>query len=327
MSPSSDEAGELLRRRGLRSTPQRRAIFAAFHGGRAEHLSADEVYANASRSLPDLSRGTVYATLAEFTETGLLSAFGASEPVRYETNTAPHSHFRCRVCLRLFDLTGSALAPEQIRERGFTVERVEIRAEGVCVDCNDYLAGLKAGVRAISRSGPPIEALGASGTATAEVDGPLGRLLLAATPRGLTRIAFEEHGDADALRAYASSRRGSQTARRHLAEAAEKLGRYFAGAMTRVECDIDWGVLEAAGPSALRSTESIPYGGSRSYSDLGVRLSAHELGRIMGANPIPIVAPCHRVTRGTEVPTIFVGGPDRRLWLQHHEQRATRNSS
>lgn len=36
----------------------------------------------------------------------------------------------------------------------------------------------------------------------------------------------------------------------------------------------------------------------------------------MGANPIPIVAPCNRVTRGVEIPTTFVGGTDRRHWLE-----------
>jgi methylated-DNA-[protein]-cysteine S-methyltransferase len=42
----------------------------------------------------------------------------------------------------------------------------------------------------------------------------------------------------------------------------------------------------------------------------------------MGANPIPIVAPCHRVTRGAEIPTTFVGGTDRRHWLERHESAA-----
>ena len=37
------------------------------------------------------------------------------------------------------------------------------------------------------------------------------------------------------------------------------------------------------------------------------------------ANPIPIVAPCHRVTRGVETPITFVGGPERRRWLQAYE--------
>ena len=94
-----------------------RAILLAFSSGLGEHLSADEVHARASRELPDLGRGTVYATLAEFTEAGLLAAFGTSEPVRYETNTEPHDHFRCRLCLRLFDLD-TLKAAEQSMPRG-----------------------------------------------------------------------------------------------------------------------------------------------------------------------------------------------------------------
>ena len=229
MSLRSDKAGELLRDRGLRSTPQRRAILGAFRGDPTEHLSADEVYARAAESLPDLSRGTVYATLAEFSELGLLSAFGAPEPVRYETNTTHHAHFRCRLCLRIFDLASGLQNPEAITDPGFSVERVDTRAEGICAECNDYDAGLKAGARAISRSGPAADTLAAPGVATAILDGPLGALLLAATPQGLTRVAFEGHGDFDALRAHATSRRGSQAARRHLADATAKLRDYFAG--------------------------------------------------------------------------------------------------
>ena len=322
MSPHSDKPGELLRARGLRSTPQRRAILAAFHGGPAEHLSADEVYARAAESVPDLSRGTVYATLAEFSELGLLSASGAPEPVRYETNTSHHSHFRCRLCLRIFDIRSGLQNPEEITDPGFTVERVDTSAEGICAECNDYAAGLKAGARAISRSGPTTDTLAAPGVATASLDGPLGTLLLAATPQGLTRVAFEGHGDFDALRAHATSRRGSQKARRHLADAAAKLRDYFAGNTNRPHWVIDWAFLESAGEPALRSTESIPYASHRCYTDLTNAGSARDLDRIMGANPIPIVTPCHRVTRGIEIPTTFVGGPDRRHWLNSYETTA-----
>jgi Fe2+ or Zn2+ uptake regulation protein len=45
MSLSPDDAGELLRARGMRSTPQRGAILSLFGGGRTEHLCADEIYA------------------------------------------------------------------------------------------------------------------------------------------------------------------------------------------------------------------------------------------------------------------------------------------
>ena len=98
------DAGELLRARGLRVTPQRRAILGAFSHGADEHLSADEIHARAAAVVPELGRGTVYAALAELTELGLLAARGSPEPVRYETNTEPHQHFRCRLCLRLFDV-------------------------------------------------------------------------------------------------------------------------------------------------------------------------------------------------------------------------------
>src|SRR4051794_1406815 len=92
-----------LRAQGLRVTPQRRAILGAFAEHPDEHLSADEVHARAAAAVSELSRGTVYATLAELTELGLLAALGSADPVRYEANTRPHQHFACRLCRRLFD--------------------------------------------------------------------------------------------------------------------------------------------------------------------------------------------------------------------------------
>ncbi len=172
MTSSVDTAGEQLRVRGLRSTPQRRAILGAFVG-RSEHLSADAVYALAARSLPGLSRGTVYATLAEFSELGLLSAFGAPEPVRYEINTNQHAHFRCRLCTRLFDLTSGLQDPAAITDPGFVTERVDTQAEGICANCTEYASGLKAGARVIAQIGPADGTLDASGLAALQVDSPL----------------------------------------------------------------------------------------------------------------------------------------------------------
>src|ERR1700727_300565 len=185
-----EDASELLRARGMRSTPQRRAILSVFSGGRTEHLSADEIYARASEALSELSRATVYATLAEFSELGLLSAFGSPEPVRYDTNLEPHAHFRCRLCLRISDLDGGRQDPGEINDPGFVVERVEIRAEGVCDECTAYADGLRAGASAMRRSGPATDTFSASGVAVSEIESPLGTLILAATPQGLSRVAF-----------------------------------------------------------------------------------------------------------------------------------------
>lgn len=312
---------DLLRSHGLRGTPQRRAILAAFQGGRAEHLSADEVHARASRTLPDLGRGTVYATLAEFTELGLLAAFGVPEPVRYESNTCAHDHFRCRVCLRLFDLDGLPAVASSISQRGFLVERVETRAKGVCADCTDYLAGLRTAAQAILTTPPLGDSLHMRGTAVIEISTPLGPLLLAATQRGMIRLAFPEHADACQLRDLASNRRGSVVARRHLHQATRELSHYLTGDSRHLDCTIDWATLADHAPDVLQSTLEIPYGTTRSYTDMKVDRRARKLGEALGANPVPILTPCHRVMRGVETPEIFVGGAQRRTWLLAIERR------
>ena len=169
------------------------------------------------------------------------------------------------------------------------------------------------------KSGPATDTLLASGVAVSELESPLGTLILAATPQGLTRVAFDDHGDVDALRAHASRRRGSQAARGHLAEASASLQEYLSGERSLPVCSIDWGQLDSDAP-ALTTTEAIPYGTHRSYSTLDPGLSSRDLGRLLGRNPIPVLMPCHRVGRGIETPTAFVGGAVRRRWLEAHEQ-------
>jgi Fe2+ or Zn2+ uptake regulation protein/O6-methylguanine-DNA--protein-cysteine methyltransferase len=320
--PQSEETIRLtLRSHGLRSTPQRHAILNAFEKDTGEHLSAEEIHGRASSSLTSLSRGTVYAALAELTELGLLSAVGLPEPVRYELNTAQHDHFRCRLCLRLFDLDSdpdtAALGPPRA-----VVERVDVRSEGICADCVDYEAGLEQGVRAIQgQSGdlPWHSVLERAEVACVATDGPLGRVLLAASPAGITRLAFENHFDIHQLEARAATRRGSRTARQHLKTATGALERFIAGGSQEVECTVDPSGLASAA-KALCATRAIPYAGHDSYIKLLGELGPLELGRWMGANPMPVIFPCHRVSRGKEVPDTFVGDLDRRRWLEGHER-------
>lgn len=318
---SEETIRQTLRSNGLRSTPQRQAILNAFAEGTGEHLSAEEIHGRASRSLPSLSRGTVYAVLNELTQLGLLSAVGLPEPVRYERNTAKHDHFRCRLCQRLFDLEShpeqSGLGPPRS-----VVERVEVRSEGICADCVDYEANLEMGVRAIKRgtsSLPWAGLLQITEVACAATEGPLGKILLAASSSGLIRLAFEEHFDAEELEVRAATRRGSHAARKHLRSASDALAAFLGGESQEVECTVDRrGIASAA--LALEATRAIPYGSHASYTKLAGGLTPRELGRWMGANPLPLVFPCHRVSRGKEVPEIFVGGLDRRRWLESHER-------
>ncbi len=322
MPQTEETIRQTLRGHGLRSTPQRHAILKAFEHDSGEHLSAEEIHGRASSSLTSLSRGTVYAALAELTELGLLSAVGLPEPVRYELNTARHDHFRCRLCLRLFDLDSDPDAAGLGPPRS-VVERVDVRSEGICADCIDYKTGLEDGVRSIEgRSSDPLPwggVLESTEVACVARDGPLGRVLLAASPAGVIRLAFESHFDIRELEARAATRRGAHAARRHLKTAMDALERFLAGESQDVECTVDPSGLASAA-KALCATRTIPYAGHDSYIKLPGELPPLELGRWMGANPMPLIFPCHRVSRGKEVPDVFVGGIERRRWLEGHER-------
>src|ERR1700759_3878074 len=139
---TSDDVAGLLRRPRLRVTPQRRAILHAFRGTADEPLAAEEVMSRASQAVPEIGRGTVYATLAELAELGLLGSVGNPEPVRYEMNVTPHDHFRCRLCLRLFDIELGGRELEMRPLAGYAIEAVAVHAEGICAQCHDYERGL-----------------------------------------------------------------------------------------------------------------------------------------------------------------------------------------
>jgi methylated-DNA-[protein]-cysteine S-methyltransferase len=155
--------------------------------------------------------------------------------------------------------------------------------------------------------------------ACAATDGPLGTILLAASPDGVLRLAFDDHFDAPALRARAASRKGAREARRRLHETSAALELFFTGEHPAVDCAIDKSSIAGA-TRALEATRAIPYAGHLSYSKLDGGLTPSALGLWMGSNPLPVIFPCHRVSRGKEIPDTFVGGLERRRWLERHER-------
>ncbi len=127
-----------MRRAGLRVTPQRRAVWSAFGSGEGGHLAADEVFARARRSLPELSRATVYNTLAAFEEAGMLQAVESRGAVLYDPNPDPdHHHFRCRNCDRLYDVPVEGVENLRISGEGkFVVDSKTVLLRGLCPLCS-----------------------------------------------------------------------------------------------------------------------------------------------------------------------------------------------
>ena len=126
----------------MRVTPQRRAVWSAFGTTGDEHLAADEVFRRARRELPELSRATVYNTLAAFVEAELLQAVESRGVTLYDPNPdRGHHHFRCRVCDRLYDVHVEGVeflrvSGDEAQSAAFTVEKKTVLLGGVCPECS-----------------------------------------------------------------------------------------------------------------------------------------------------------------------------------------------
>ncbi|GGM15334.1 transcriptional repressor [Streptomyces fumigatiscleroticus] len=134
-------AGDLLRRAGLRSTTQRRAVLAALQGH--PHSTAAEIEARAGigrGSASGLSRQGLYNVLEDLTRAELIRCIEpAGSPARYELRVGDnHHHLVCRVCGRIEDVdctVGRAPCLDPVESKGFTVDEAEITWWGVCADC------------------------------------------------------------------------------------------------------------------------------------------------------------------------------------------------
>lgn len=131
----AEDFAEALRARGLRPTPQRRAVWSVFEGPESGHLSADDVLKRARQTLPEIARGTVYNALGELVAAELLGMISLGGTQLYDANLEPHEHFRCSACGNVYDVRPQGTKRLRVDEPGFTVDRVQILFEGTCASC------------------------------------------------------------------------------------------------------------------------------------------------------------------------------------------------
>ena len=165
------------------------------------------------------------------------------------------------------------------------------------------------------------EAEGLVDIAYAETDSPVGRLLVAATPRGLVRVSFPRERRDDVLAELAErlSPRVLESPGR-LDEVRRELDEYFQGDRQAFDLTLDWSLTSSQfRRRVLERTARIPYGGTASYRDVasaaGNERAVRAAGTALGANPIPIVVPCHRVLRTGGALGGYGGGPDAKRYL------------
>ncbi|HEY3765416.1 MAG TPA: methylated-DNA--[protein]-cysteine S-methyltransferase [Gaiellales bacterium] len=157
------------------------------------------------------------------------------------------------------------------------------------------------------------------------VDAPFGRMLVAATPRGLVRTAFDKERTDDVLIELADriSPRVLEAPAR-LDGVRRELDEYFTGTRTEFSTPIDWQLSHGFLLRAREACAAIPYGQVRTYKELALAAGSPEAvraaGNAMAKNPIPIVVPCHRVLRTGGGLGGYTGGLERKRALLALEQ-------
>lgn len=152
------------------------------------------------------------------------------------------------------------------------------------------------------------------------VDSPIGALLVAGDATALRLISFPS-GDR-AKEPQADWEHDPEAFR----EVARQLDDYFAG--TRTTFELPLAPEGTAFQKAVwRALLDIPYGETTSYGALAARIgrpqASRAVGAANGANPLPVVVPCHRVIGADRSLTGFGGGLDTKRYLLAHEQRHT----
>ena len=152
------------------------------------------------------------------------------------------------------------------------------------------------------------------------MDSPVGTLLLAATPTGVVRIAFDQQGHDAALAALASqvSPRVLRAPAR-LDPLVRELEEYFAGTRRTFDLPLDRRLASGFRAAVLAHLPEIGYGSTASYAAVA-RLAGNPgavraVGTACARNPLPIVVPCHRVVRSDGTPGQYAGGAEAKLAL------------
>ena len=145
------------------------------------------------------------------------------------------------------------------------------------------------------------------------IDTPVGSLLLAATEKGLIRVAYDSEGHDKVLDMLASKVSGRiLRAPKRLDTVAKELDEYFARRRTAFDLPLDLSLSSGFRQRVQRYLPQIAYGNTESYKRVaqlvGNPKAVRAVGTACATNPLPIVVPCHRVVRTDGTLGGYAGG-------------------
>jgi methylated-DNA-[protein]-cysteine S-methyltransferase len=161
-----------------------------------------------------------------------------------------------------------------------------------------------------------------------DIETPPGKVRIVANEKFVVAVAFQPE-KSEKLKKFGLT--GKETPNAISLEAASQVEAYFSGDRTSFELPVDFGEMSVFAQTVLRFLIQVPYGEIVSYGTLaamsGRPKAARAVGRIMAANPIPIIVPCHRVVGSSGKMVGYSGGDGivTKEWLLAFEHRQRLN--
>lgn len=124
----------------MRKTKQKEAILEVLRSTDS-HPTADWVYNEVRKEIPNISLGTIYRNLRILCQMGeVLELVLCGSSSRFDARCDNHYHFRCEKCGRVFDIDepmDKKMNDKIARKTGFDVKYHKLEFRGFCQDCQD----------------------------------------------------------------------------------------------------------------------------------------------------------------------------------------------
>jgi len=124
----------------VKKTKQKEAILRVLRST-TSHPTADWIYAEVRKEIPNISLGTVYRNIKLLRQSGEISEIDFSGTLsRFDGNPDNHYHFRCEKCGRVFDVdepVNKELDERVARKTGFKISHHRLEFRGLCRECQE----------------------------------------------------------------------------------------------------------------------------------------------------------------------------------------------
>ena len=126
---------DVLESKGIKPTMQRLAVL-KFLNDHKTHQTVERLYSYLSKTIPTLSRTTIYNTLKVLVDAGLVRELYISPTeVRFDGDIENHHHFYCEKCRQIYDIDIDCPQQKMGEIHGHRINEVHGYFKGICHEC------------------------------------------------------------------------------------------------------------------------------------------------------------------------------------------------